>query len=226
MTSADHARAQHSTTLGTVHRVGAILMGVILWIFGTLGFVNSLGFFETTGGEIAGLNSNGLLSAISLIVGTILIASGIRGGQTASTVTAGVGVAFILSGLANLAVLDTGINYLAFTIANVFFSLIVGVMLLTIGLYGRVSGGLTATNPYKQSREHRSDDDNDDERRRRDEIAEIAQAEQFVAEGVADPQQEQLVSQDRQRRAQDEHDRAWAHARKTGQAPAGSSEPG
>ncbi|MEO6882342.1 MAG: DUF4383 domain-containing protein [Mycobacteriaceae bacterium] len=215
--------ARHTGALGTVHRVGAAVMGLVLWAFGILGLVSRLGFFETSGDNVAGLSSNGLLSVISLVVGAVLIAAGARGGRSASTVTAGVGALFILSGLVNLAFLDTSLNILNFTIPNVFFSFVVGMILLLIGLYGRVSGGLSSDNPYRREREGRSGDDDTErdaaDQARLEEINEQVHLEQLVAEGMATPEQEAQVGADRARRAQEQHDAAWEHARRTGQAP-------
>lgn len=217
-------RSRRRTALATVHRVGAAALGLALGVFGILGLVDRLGFFETTGQPVLGLNSNGLLSIISLVVGAVLIVSGVRGGPTASTVTAVVGVLFLLSGLLNLAVLDSGLNFLAFTISNVFFSLVSGMLLLTLGLYGRVSGGLPADNPYRQARQaktapgtrHPGDPAPDPSRdaERTAELDKFAHAEQLVAEGLASQEQERMVERDRRARAQAEHDRAWAHARR------------
>ena len=58
------------------------------------------------------------------------------------------GVLFLLSALGNLAVLHTGLNLLAFQMSNVLFSIVVGVLLLVLGCYGRVSGNLPADSPY------------------------------------------------------------------------------
>lgn len=220
MTRSDPPRTRRLRAPGSVHRVGAVVLGLALWVFGILGLVDQLGFFETTGSPVLGLNSNGLLSTVSLVVGAVLIGSGARGGHTASTVTAVVGGLFILSGLLNLAVLDTDANFLAFTISNVFFSLVAGVVLLTLGLYGRVSGGLPADNPYRRAREQRSGTTSEQPVLDDAALAEhdrMAHAEQLVAEGQATPEQEELVAADRRHRAQAEHDRAWDHARRTGQ---------
>jgi hypothetical protein len=58
------------------------------------------------------------------------------------------GVLFLLSALGNLAVLRTGWNLLAFRMSNVVFSIVVGLLLLTLGAYGRVSGNLPLDSPY------------------------------------------------------------------------------
>lgn len=131
-----------------VHRAGAVLFGLGLWVFGGLGLADGLPLFSTAGAPVLGLSSNGLLSWVSLVVGALLIAGGLRGGRTASTVLAVVGVAFLLSGVANVLVLGTPLNLLAFRMSNVVFSLVSGGLLLTLGAYGRFTGRLPDGNPY------------------------------------------------------------------------------
>ncbi len=138
--------------LDLVHRVGAVVIGVGLWVFGILGLVNRLPLFSTSGGRVLGLSSNGLLSLISLVVGAVLIGAAVRGGRVASTVTVVVGIVFLVSGVANVLVLETPLNLLAFGITNVIFSLVVGALMLFLGAWGRFTGGLSAANPYQQER--------------------------------------------------------------------------
>ncbi len=145
--------------LDVVHRVGAAGLGVALWVFGILGLVNRLALFSITGGHVLGLSSNGLLSVISLVVGAVLIGAAVRGGRTASTVTVAVGALFLLSGLANVLVLGTPLNMLAFGMPNVIFSLLAGAVLLFLGAYGRFTGGLPLSNPYQQQERHDRDDE-------------------------------------------------------------------
>lgn len=146
----DNLPADHRLSL--VHRCGAGLCGLVLLVFGILGFVDDLSYFTTRGEQVAGLSSNGLLSTISIVVAVLLLACAAIGGSIASTVTAVVGLLFVLSGFVNLALLDTQANFLAFRLPNVFFSFIVGLVLMTIGTYGRVSGALPHDNPYWRSR--------------------------------------------------------------------------
>ncbi|WP_436790520.1 DUF4383 domain-containing protein [Yinghuangia sp. YIM S10712] len=138
--------------LGRVYRFGAGITGLVLLVFGTLGFADQLAFFDTSGEEIAGLSSNGALSTVSVVVGAVLIAGAVVGGNLASTLNVVVGSAFIVSGFVNLALLDKESNILAFRMPNVIFSFIVGLMVLTFGLYGRVSGNLPHDNPYWRAR--------------------------------------------------------------------------
>jgi Domain of unknown function (DUF4383) len=193
--------------LDLVHRVGAAVFGAGLCVFGVLGVANRLEFLAVEGQVLLGLGSNGLLAAISLIVGGTLIGAALRGGRISSTITVIIGALFLLSGLANLAVLETELNLLGFRLSNVIFSVIAGMLLLFLGAYGRFSGGLAVDNPYYQLR-HRDDpnsgDDVLDEEAQRWVAAEVA-----VAEGHATPEQEQLVREDAQRRANEARNRAW-----------------
>jgi hypothetical protein len=94
--------------LDLVHRMGAAVLGVGLCVFGILGVANRLEFLSAQGKVLLGLGANGLLATISLIIGAVLVGAAFRGGRSSSTITVIIGVLFLLSGLLNLAVLDTG----------------------------------------------------------------------------------------------------------------------
>ncbi|MCX4677488.1 DUF4383 domain-containing protein [Streptomyces sp. NBC_01433] len=146
----EHLPVDHR--LSQVYRIGAGLTGLVLLAFGVLGLIDKVGFFDTGGATVAGLNTNGALSVLSICVGLLLFAGMVVGGNFASTLNMVLGIAFILSGFVNLAILDTGMNFLAFQIQNVLFSFVVGLMLMFFGMYGRVSGGLPHDNPYWRAR--------------------------------------------------------------------------
>jgi hypothetical protein len=133
----------------SVHRIGAIVVAAVIAAFGVLGLVNGLAYFSTDGERIAGLSSNGLLSTISLVTAAVLVVAALRGSRVASTTMLVIGALFLVSALANLAVLNTDLNILAFSMANVIFSIVAGLVLLTLGAYGRVSGNLPADSPYR-----------------------------------------------------------------------------
>ncbi|MDQ4093209.1 MAG: DUF4383 domain-containing protein [Actinomycetota bacterium] len=194
--------------LDLVHRVGAAVLGFGLCVFGALGVADRLEFLAVRGKVVLGLATNGLLSAISLIVGGVLIGAAVRGGRSSSTITVVVGLLFLLSGLVNLAVLDTELNLLAFRMSNVIFSFIAGMLLLFLGAYGRFSGGLSADNPYYRHRHH-ADPSSGDRHRNEDDNERWVAAEVAVTEGYATPEQEQLVREDAQRRANEARRRAW-----------------
>jgi hypothetical protein len=135
-----------------VQRLGAVGVGLFLLVFGVLGATGGVGFLATSGGRYLGLSSNGLLSALSLVVAAVLLGAALRSPRTASTVMIVLGVLFLLSALVNLAVLRTALNLLAFRMSNVVFSIGVGLLLLLLGAYGRISGHLPADSPYAHPR--------------------------------------------------------------------------
>ncbi|MEU8794162.1 DUF4383 domain-containing protein [Streptomyces sp. NPDC048643] len=141
--------------LGAVYRWGAAFCGVVLLVFGSLGFADELSPFTTDGNTVAGLSSNGALSLISVLVGVALIAGGFIGGNVASGLNMVVGTLFLLSGFAHIFILDRPANVLGFGMTNVIFSFVMGLVILTFGMYGRVSSKLPHDNPYWQRRHPR-----------------------------------------------------------------------
>ncbi|MFE9931907.1 DUF4383 domain-containing protein [Streptomyces sp. NPDC005533] len=137
--------------LNRVYRIGAAACGLLLLLFGCLGFADSLSSFDTAG-SIAGMSTNGLLSAISVIVGLLLFVAALIGGNVASSVNIAVGVLFVLSGFVHLFLIGRPGNVLDFGMTNVIFSFLMGLLIMTFGMYGRVSGGLPHDNPYWKQR--------------------------------------------------------------------------
>jgi hypothetical protein len=138
--------------LSTVYRFGAGLIGSVLIVFGVLGLVERLGVFATEDDTVFALSTNGALSLLSVFIGALLLLGMLRGGNFASTLNIVLGVAFLLSGFTNLALLETSANILNFRIQNVLFSFGVGLLLLVFGMYGRLTGRLPRDNPYWRSR--------------------------------------------------------------------------
>ena len=102
----EHLPVHHR--LSRVYRAGAGLVGLFLVVFGVLGVTGNIGFFSTGDNTVLGLNTNGALSWLSILV---------------------------------------------------------GLLLLVFGMYGRVSGRLPHDNPYWQARHPR---EAEEERRRRE----------------------------------------------------------
>jgi hypothetical protein len=146
----EHLPVDHR--LNQVYRVGAGLMGLLLVAFGILGLIDRIGFFNTGGARVAGLNTNGALSVLSIVVGLVLFGGMIIGGNFASTLNMVLGLAFLVSGFVNLALLDRSFDPLAFRMQNVLFSFVVGLLLMSFGMYGRVGGALPHDNPYWRAR--------------------------------------------------------------------------
>ncbi|MFI8346270.1 DUF4383 domain-containing protein [Streptomyces sp. NPDC085596] len=146
----EHLPVDHRLNL--VYRIGAGLIGLFLLVFGILGLVGHIGAFNVGSDTVAGLNTNGALSVLSICVGLVLLVGMVIGGNFASTLNMVFGLLFILNGFLNLGLLDTENNFLAFKIQNVFFTFIVGLLLMTFGMYGRVGSSLPHDNPYWRTR--------------------------------------------------------------------------
>lgn len=132
-----------------VQRLGALGVGLFLVVFGLLGATAGVPFLSTHGAHILGMSSNGLLSALSPAVAALLVGAAFRGPRVASTAMIALGVLFLVSALVNLALLRTAVNPLAFRLSNVAFSAVVGLLLLMLGAYGRISGNLPARQPLR-----------------------------------------------------------------------------
>ena len=225
-------QGQHDSSLTpthrvvVVHRVGALVVAVIIAAFGVLGLVGGLGFFDTSGAPVLGLSSNGLLSTISLVTAVVLVLAAVRGGRFSSTVMIVVGALFIVSAFANLGVMATPYNVLAFRWPNVVFSIVAGLVLLFLGGYGRLSAGLPADNPYRSEHTTQQTDQDDPEavarslpfrastRAERDADAEMAEASRAIASGSATPDQRRRMDEvDQLRVHEDRRDRWMALAR-------------
>jgi hypothetical protein len=203
-----------------VQRIGAVVVALVLLGFGVLGFRNGLAYFSTEGGRVAGLSSNGLLSTISVITAAVLVVAALRSARTVSTVMLLIGAAFLVSALANLAVLRTSVNVLAFSMANVVFSLVAGLLLLTLGAYGRVSGNLPPDSPYRHPVDGGEDLGPEPERyattpQERAIEREMRAAELAVMEHRATPDQAHRVARMAQVRTRADRRRVWVECGRT-----------
>jgi Domain of unknown function (DUF4383) len=131
-----------------VQRAGAVIVGLVLLGFGLVGFTRGVPALSSHGEQVLGLSADGVLAGLSVVVAAVLIGAAMRGPRVASTVMLALGALFLLSALVNLAVMGTRANLLAFETSNVIFSVVVGLLLLTLGSYGRFSGHLPANSPY------------------------------------------------------------------------------
>ena len=200
-----------------VHRVGAVVVALVIATIGVLGFAGGLGFFDTEGATMAGgLSTNGALSTISVVTAAILLLAALRGGKLASTVMIVIGVLFLVSAFGNLAVIGTPYNLLAFRLPNVFFSIGAGLVLLLLGAYGRVSSKLPPDNPYRQERG--ADDEEPDDAHRQSypsspveaaADAAMAEASRALAQGAADDDQRRRLAALDDARTHEERRAIW-----------------
>ena len=213
--SEDHQRSRVASALHPdhrvmwVHRVGAVVVAVVIATFGVLGLVGGLAFFDTEGAPVAGLSTNGALSTISLVTAAVLVAAAIRGGRLSSTVMVVIGTLFLVSAFVNLALIGTAYNVLAFRLPNVFFSIGAGMVLLFTGAYGRFTAKLPDDNPYRQERG--ADDEEPDDAHRQPRPSTRAEADADAAMAEAARAHAQGASDDDQRRRLAAMDSARTH---------------
>jgi hypothetical protein len=147
-TASSEERPGPGARVYAVQRIGAVLMALFLLVFALLGFASGQRFFSTRGQPVLGMASNGLLSTISVVVALVLLVAAARGARTASTAMLVLGPLFLLSAFVNAIVLETRLNWLAFEFSNVIFSVVVGLLMLLLGAYGRIGGHLPPDSPY------------------------------------------------------------------------------
>jgi hypothetical protein len=157
------------------------------------------------------MSSNGLLSTVSVVVALVLLAAAARSPRAASTVMMVLGPLFLLSAFVNAFVLETRLNWLAFSLGNIIFSLAVGLVLLLLGTYGRIGGHLPPDSPYA----HPSDDESgyvDERPRTPEEVAAeeaMREAEIAVVQHAATPAQARRVRAMGQEHTRADRRRVW-----------------
>jgi hypothetical protein len=198
-----------------VHRAGAVIVAVVIAVFGVLGFAGGLAFFDTTGTPVLGLSTNGALSTISIVTAVVLVLSAWRGGRLASTVMIVIGALFLVSAFVNLWLIGTAANVLAFRLPNVFFSIGAGLVLLVLGAFGRLSGTLPDDNPYRLEDGTDPREEPADAQPRPNDVAEaeadaaMAEAERTVVAGGGSPELRRRVEAVAALRTQEERRARW-----------------
>lgn len=123
-----------------IYRAIGGLAGLYMVIFGVLGVLEAGGadFFTRDDTLLLGQGTNLGHSVITAAIGAIvLIATGL-GRNVDAFVNTWIGYALIALGLAELAVLRTDANYLNATVATCIVTMLLGLLLLVAGMYGRV----------------------------------------------------------------------------------------
>jgi uncharacterized membrane protein YoaK (UPF0700 family) len=124
-----------------LYRGAALLTGAGLTVFGVVGYARSasLPFFDQDGVRVFMLSTNRAFALLSIVVGLLVLVVTAIGRNLDVPANVALGGVFLLSGLVMLCVLRTGLNFLAFSVTNVNVSFVIGLILITAGLYGTVS---------------------------------------------------------------------------------------
>ncbi len=124
-------------------RTLAFFTGVFVLVFGIIGFVKSTGaglewFAQDDLPTAIFMQANPAFSLLSIVVGAIVTLAIVIGRNVDRWVNMTAAVVFLLVGMGMLAVLRTDLNYFGYTVATCITSFVVGTVLGTAGLYGKV----------------------------------------------------------------------------------------
>ena len=153
----DHLPINHH--LRPLWRVLAFLAGVYVLLFGILGFIKSrsdLGLDWTAQDGlpwVLGLRANPAFSVLSIVVGAVVVIGAIIGRNIDRWINLVCGAVFLLASMLMLLFLRTDANYLGFGVSTCVVSAIIGLIVFTAGLYGRV--GPVALEAAEEARRHR-----------------------------------------------------------------------
>lgn len=132
--------------LRPLYRVLAALVGVYVFGFGAVGYLATRehGAFDRVGGPVLGLRTNLAFSIASLIAGAVILLALLIGHNVDHIINLIGGVAFLVAGMAMMALLQTDLNMLNFSMATCIVSFVIGTVLFAAGLYGKVGSAQAA----------------------------------------------------------------------------------
>jgi hypothetical protein len=128
------------------YRVLATFAGLYVLAFGVVGIAQGSGspFFDRGELTVLGLRTNLAFAVASVVAGAVILLAIFVGRNLDYAVNMWGGVAFMVAGTAGLALLETDLNVLNFSMATVIVSFVIGMLLFTAGLYGRSASVKTA----------------------------------------------------------------------------------
>jgi hypothetical protein len=126
--------------LRPLYRTLAAIAGIFSLVFGIVGIVKTSGesLFHRGDVTVMGLRTNLAFAIISVIVGAVVLAAAVIGGNLDHYVNMIAGIVYLVSGLLMMCLLQTTANFLNFHMSTCIVSFIIGIVLLAAGLYGRV----------------------------------------------------------------------------------------
>ncbi|HEX8629467.1 MAG TPA: DUF4383 domain-containing protein [Catenuloplanes sp.] len=126
--------------LRPLYRLLAGLIGLGYVVFGLLAAAVSWGapVFDRGGIWMLGLRTNLAWSVLAIVIGAVVLAGVVIGRNVYHRVSTVAGWALVVLGIFQMAILQTSVNVLNFSMVNVLTCLVTGLLLITAGLYGRV----------------------------------------------------------------------------------------
>jgi hypothetical protein len=126
--------------LRSLYRSIAGLTGIWLIAFGAVGWSQTEGgdWFARGDWTAFAVPTNRAFAATSLLAGAVVLVAAIVGRNVDRFVNLWGGIGFIVAGTAMMALVHTGANVFNFSIITSIASYVIGLALLTAGLYGKV----------------------------------------------------------------------------------------
>jgi len=144
------------------YRVLAGLSGLYVLVFGVVGFAKTAvmyAFAQDDLPEVLGLKTNRAFARLSIVMGATVLAGAIIGRNVDHLINLVASVVFLVAGMAMLALLHTNLNVFGFEVSTCVVSFIIGMVLATAGLYGKV--GSTEQAVYEEGFRHGTPDPTD-----------------------------------------------------------------
>lgn len=127
--------------LQPIYRFLAALAGAYVLAFGIAGVIRTAGkpfFDQVDNTEVLGLRSNIAFAILSIVAGVIVLGGALVGGNIDHFINLAAGLVFLVAGFLMMTLLQTNANFLNFKMATCIVSFVIGIVLFTAGLYGRV----------------------------------------------------------------------------------------
>lgn len=127
--------------LRPLYRFLAGLAGLYVLVFGIVAWTRTGGmdfFARDDLPDAVGLRANRAFAVLSVVVGVVIVIGAIIGRNVDHLINMAGGVIFLVAGMVMLAFLHTDLNVLGFEVSTCVVSFIIGLVMATAGLYGKV----------------------------------------------------------------------------------------
>jgi hypothetical protein len=147
--------------LRPLYRALAAASGLYVLIFGIVGVIRTGGdpLFFRGDDQVFGLRSNLAFAIISIVAGAVILAGAVIGRNLDHYINLVGGIVFLVAGMLMMALLQTSANFLNFQMATCVVSFVIGTVLFSAGLYGRVGDPATEAHEEDFRQHHGVDPD-------------------------------------------------------------------
>ncbi|MEV1329087.1 DUF4383 domain-containing protein [Micromonospora costi] len=123
-----------------IYRAIGGLTGLYLVVFGVLGVIESAGneFFAQDDTQVLGQGTNLGFSLVSILLGVVVLAGTALGRNIDVMINQWLAYVVMAVSLAGLAFIRTDANIFNFTVITVIVLMVAGLVLLMVGMYGKV----------------------------------------------------------------------------------------